>query len=56
MPRCVDGSWCVDDLCHMTARTLCGTDTTHDLDDEGEFRDEDDGAWEDDVPFDQVEA
>jgi hypothetical protein len=24
MPRCRDGLYCIDDLCHMTEQTLCG--------------------------------
>lgn len=38
MPRCTDGKWCIDDMCHGGGRTLCGIDReNYDLD--GEMHD-----------------
>jgi len=36
MPRCTDGNWCVDDLCHWGSRTLCGVEAAE-YDPAGEF-------------------
>lgn len=47
MPRCSDGSWCIDDLCHFTSRTLCGI-YEDEYDDRGEFSLEGtDDDWDD---------
>ena len=48
MPRCRSQAWCVDDLCHMTSRTLCGLWVDEELDAEGEWAADDE--WPDDEP------
>lgn len=43
MPRCKDGQWCIDDLCHMTEQTLCGVwvNAAEEADDWGEEYEDD---------------
>lgn len=41
MPKCRDGKFCIDDLCHFTERTLCGLWTIEEFDDEDDYLDDD---------------
>lgn len=47
MPRCRDGSWCIDDLCHFTEVTLCGVYLSEDRGQDGDYlsRDSYDDEW-----------
>lgn len=47
MPRCRDGKWCIDDLCHFTEQTLCGLWTDEDHDGDGEWSTDDEDEWGD---------
>ncbi len=42
MPRCKDGGYCIDDLCHNGSVTLCGLYWFQDLSESGEWMGEDD--------------
>ena len=45
MPRCRDGKWCIDDLCHMTEVTICGVWLSEDRGPDGDYPAEDDDEW-----------
>lgn len=55
MPRCSDGKWCIDDMCHWGGRTLCGLER-EDFDLDGEHHDPwddlDAADWPDDLGAD----
>lgn len=47
MPRCRNAVWCIDDLCYGTDRTLCGLWFPDDIDESGEWAEDDEWSDED---------